>query len=173
MMRLFAVLMLLLTSSPAFAAMARPPELDGKIAASAPYGEGELHKLMFHVYDSSLWTDAKDFSADSTYALVIRYNMNFSVKELVDRSITEMERAGKLSDDEKETYASELTSRFHAVKPGDRITALFVKGKGGYFFYNGKMQGSVMASAHAKRFLDIWLGSHTSEPALRKQLLRL
>lgn len=173
MARLFALVLMLLAATPVFAAMSRPPELEGKISASAPYGEGQLHKLMFHVYDSSLWTDAETFSTDKTYALVIRYNMNFSVKELVDRSITEMERSGKLSDDEKKTYAAELTARFHAVKPGDRITALFVKGKGGYFFYNGGAQGGVMPAAHAKRFLDIWLGPNTSEPALRKQLLHL
>ena len=164
---------MLFVAAPAFAAMNRPPELEGKISSTVSYGEGQLHKLMFHVYDSSLWTDAENFSPDKTYALVIRYNMNFSVKELVDRSLTEMERSGKLSDDEKKTYRAELTARFHAVKPGDRITALFVKGKGGYFFYNGRPQGEVMSASHAKRFLDIWLGPNTSEPALRKQLLRL
>ncbi len=171
MARIFAFFLLLLAITPAFAATARPPELEGYIKATAPYGQGSLHKMVFHVYDSSLWTDAENFSANSTYALVIRYNMNFSISELVDRSITEMERSGKMTDEEKTAYTRELTARFHAVKPGDRITALYVKGKGGYFFYNGSAQGGVMPAAHAKRFLDIWLGSNTSEPALRKQLL--
>ncbi|MDE1153023.1 MAG: chalcone isomerase family protein [Micavibrio sp.] len=176
MKRLFAaaVALMLLAALPAFAADApKPAELKGHIAAAAPYGSGSLSKLFLHVYDSSLWTDAAPWSADKPYALVIRYDMNFKVKELTDRSISEMERSGKMTDAEKAQYRQDLSTRFHDVKPGDTITALYEPKKGGSFYYNGKIQGDVMDATRAKRFLMIWLGPETSEPALRRQLLNL
>ena len=173
-MRRFLLVLLLMTSLslPALAASpARPPELEGKIAATAPYGAGSFSKMLLHVYDAALWTDAKTWSADTTYALEIRYAMNFSTSSLVDRSISEMERSGKMSADEKSLYYKDLAARFHDVKSGDIITALYVPKKGGYFYYNGKPQGTVMDAARMQRFLGIWLGAQTSEPELRAKLL--
>jgi len=152
---------------------AKPPELKGHIAATAPYGSGSLRKMFLHIYDSSLWTDAATWSPDKPYALVIRYDMHFRVDELAGRSIDEMERAGKMTAAEKKQFRDDLSARFHEVKPGDTITALYDPKKGGTFYYNGKQQGGVLDAARMKRFLMIWLSSETSEPALRKQLLSL
>jgi hypothetical protein len=170
---LLAALMLL--AAPAFAGdkpvMQKPHEIAPYIRTSEAYGQGTLHKLFMKVYDTSLWTDAKDWSMKETFALCIRYNMNFKVKELVDRSITEMERTGKLSDDEKASYRKQLTAGFHDVHPGDVISAVYQPKKGVTFFYDGKKNGTGLGAALSERFMNIWLGPDTSEPALRRELI--
>jgi len=167
-----AALLLVLLAPPALAAgFTKPPELSGKISAEAPYGTASLSKLLLHVYDIALWTDAKSWSPDAPYALEIRYNMHFTVAELVDRSISEMERSGKLSAAEKEKFRQSLTARFAEVHPGDIITALYQPKTGGSFYYNGRRQGGTMPAADMQRFLSIWLGPNTSEPEVRAKLL--
>ena len=155
------------------AGMEKPAEVAAYVKSPTPYGQGALHKMFLHVYDSSLWTDAKPWSINKTFALVIRYDMNFSVKELVDRSIGEMERTGKMPDAEKAQFQKELTARFHAVRPGDVITAVYSPKKGGIFYYNGKQMAGAMDGGRAQKFLNIWLGPETSEAGLRKDLLAL
>ena len=169
---LFALLLTFL-SLPAFAAAApgKPPEVNTYVKAEAPYGQGTLHKLFMKIYESSLWTDARNWSMNSTFALCIRYEMNFTTKELVDRTFDEMKREGPVSAEERQTYGAKLAQLYHDVHPGDIITAVFLPKKGAVFYYNGKEQGTLANVAFAKRFFNIWLGPTSSEPALRDSLI--
>lgn len=176
MKRLIFALILTMLSFPALAedkaaAMSKPPEVSAYVKAPSPYGQGTLHKLFMKVYESSLWTDARKWSMNSTFALCIRYEMNFSTKELVKRTFEEMEREAPVPQEEKQTYGAKLAQLFHDVHPGDVITAVFVPKKGAVFYYNGKEQGVLSDIAFAKRFFNIWLGPTTSEPKLRDLLL--
>lgn len=173
-MRAAALLLvaLLATSAPAQAAgFEKPPELNGKISSAAPLGTASLNKMFLHVYDIALWTDKAGLPQDAPYAIEIRYDMHFTVPELVDRSISEMERSGKMTPEEKEKFRKALTARFAEVHPGDVITALYQPKTGGSFYYNGKRQGGTMPAADMQRFLAIWIGPDTSEPAVRDKLL--
>jgi hypothetical protein len=60
-----------------------------------------------------------------------------------------------------------------AVKAGDRITAIHTPGQPVRFFHNGRMTASSEDSTFADPFFGIWLSPKTSEPSLRRALLRL
>jgi hypothetical protein len=149
----------------------KPPEVSTYVKSDAPYGQGTLHKMFMKIYETSLWTDAKRWSETSTFALCIRYEMNFSAKTLVDRTFDELKHEGPVSDADRETYGAKLSKLYHDVHPGDVITAVFVPKKGAVFYYNGKEQGTLPNVAFAKRFFNIWLGPTSSEPELRDKLL--
>ena len=166
---IFLALFLTCLSLPALAA--KPPEVSAYVKAETPYGQGTLHKLFTKVYESQLWTDARSWSMNSTFALSIRYEMNFTTKELVDRTFDEMKREGPVSEQERATYGPKLSELFHDVHPGDIITAVFLPKKGAVFYYNGQERGTLGNVAFAKRFFNIWLGPSSSEPELRDKLL--
>jgi hypothetical protein len=176
---LFVCALLFAFATPSFAAegkglvMAKPAEVSDYIRADTPYGQGTLRKLFMKVYETSLWTDAKKWSMKETFALCIRYNMNFKDKDLVKRTFEEMERSGPVTQADRETFGPRLKALFHDVHPGDIITAVFLPGRGAVFYYNGKPSGKLENIAFAKRFFNIWLGPDTSEPDLRERLLAL
>jgi Chalcone isomerase-like len=167
---ILSVSAVIILGSYAFAAE-KPQELNSFIQSSQPYGEGALSRLMFTAYDATLWTDASQWSYDVPFALALTYRMSFTTVELVERSIEEMERGEKISTQQKDQYTALLTSAFPNVKDGDRITALYKPEVGISFYHNGKLTNKSSSPAFAKRFLNIWLGSTTSEPSLRRGLL--
>ncbi len=176
MKTLLVALAFALFSLPALAAdqkpaMPKPPEVAAYVKSDAPYGAGTLKKFFMRVYDIALWTDAKRWSMGSAFALTIRYNMNFTVKELVDRTFVELQRQGPLSPEDKQGYYAKLTALYHDVHPGDIISAVYVPKKGAIFYYDGQKRGTLVNTEFAQRFFNIWLGHATSEPALRERLL--
>jgi len=165
-----AVIMSLM-AFPAFAASQKPKAIENVIQADTPYGEGTLRKLLFYVYDASLWTDEEEWSMDSTYALCLKYRMNFDAVDLVDRSIEEMNQQEKLNAEQQALYKELLARVFPNVLKGDTITALYNPKKGVQFYHNDKPTGIIADKNVAKRFLSIWLSPKTSEPELRKELV--
>jgi len=154
-------------------ASSRPSELSGVIAAPKPYGSATLSWLFFTAYDASLWTDAPAWSMDSTFALVIVYRMSFTRQELVERTLEEMGRLSPLDAPARERLSEALRNAFPDVKPGDRITALRVPGRPVAFFHNGTATRQIDDANFAAQFFGIWLSPQTSEPGMRKRLLRM
>ncbi len=166
---LISVLSLVLLWSSPVLASGKPPELEKYVKATSPYGEAELYKFFMHIYDASVWTDSPRWSYDTPFALTIVYQYEFTTKQLVDRTIVEMERIhGKGA-----AWRYDLEKSFPDVKEGDRITAVFRPNYGVSFYYNGKMRRSIKSRDFAVAFFDIWLSAKTSEPSLRRDLLNL
>jgi len=171
MRKLLLSVIMLLASSSAFASATKPVCLDKIIQAQSPYGEGKMNKLFMKVYDAALWTDAKQWSMDSTFALSINYDLSIDGDDLVDRSIEEMEHTNPIPAEKVDSYKQQLTKVFPDVKKGDTITALYDPKKGVTFFYNNKLYGAIKDQDLSKRFLSIWFAPNTSEPTLRASLL--
>ncbi len=149
----------------------KPLEIASVIKAENPRGEGALKRLWLKGYDASLWTDAPEWSMDTTYALTLKYARDFSRDDLVERSIKEMEHAQPLTAQQKKEYSAQLSNIFPNVHENDTITSLYEPSKGTTFFYNGKKTGEITDKEFAKKFLGIWLGPKTSEPELRQALI--
>lgn len=171
MLRKLVFVLAVLLAAPAFAQADKPKAINSYIHADTPYGEGTLSKLLFYIYDASVWTDEKEWSMDSTYALCLKYRMNFDAADLVDRSLQEMDQQEPLTDTDKEMFKNLLTKVFPNVKKGDNITALYRPSRGVTLYHNDKPTGSIADQTLAKRFLSIWLSPKTSEPELRKKLV--
>ncbi|MBX9727028.1 MAG: chalcone isomerase family protein [Rickettsiales bacterium] len=154
------------------AATAAPTEIAKTISQPEPYGKGKLSRMMFVAYKASLWTDAQQWSYDAPFALSITYNMGFTRDELVDRTISEMAEQSE-APTPAENYREALTKAFVDVKDGDRFTASMPAKNKVRFYHNGSLTHEIVDAVFAKRFFDIWLSAKTSEPSLRRGLLRL
>ena len=64
-----------------------------------------------------------------------------------------------------------MQQAFPDVKNGDRITGVQQPGEGLRFYVNGRAGGELRDAEFARRFIGIWLGEQTSQPALRQSLL--
>jgi hypothetical protein len=168
--KIFPVLLLLWPMT-LYAQTEKPPELSTYIHAQEPYGQGTLTKLGVHVYDATLWTDAKSWSMNTIFALELRYGTGFTSNALVSRSLEEMQRSADFPQVQTASYTQQLGAIFPDVNDGDIITTLYLPQKGVLFFYNGKPCGAIKDKAFAQRFLNIWLSPTTSEPKLRANLL--
>ena len=173
MRKILITIMVALLAAPAFAQMDKPQVIAAYIHSDTPYGEGTLRKLLLKVYDASVWTDAKIWSMESTFALSINYHLNFDIDELVGRSIEEMQHVDTLPEDSIAPYKAQLTKVFVNVKSGDSITALYVPKKGLIFYHNDQRTGIITDKVLAEKFISIWLSPKTSEPQLRQSLLGL
>jgi hypothetical protein len=164
----FLLLLLLAFAMPVFA-LEKPPEVAKAIKAESPYGQGDLTKFFIHAYDAYLWTDAKAWSYAEPFALTIIYHYDFTTKELVDKTIEEMERIHATGSH----WRHELEMAFPDVRQGERITALYLPEHGISFYHNGKVTRKIKSIPFAQQFIDIWLSEKTSEPSLRRKLLRI
>ena len=173
MRRMILAMLLVLTSTIAFA-MPRPVELDKDIRTSQPYGQGALTWLFLTAYDATLWTDAREWSMNEPFALTLVYHMSFSTEELVLRTLDEMKKVSPgITPEALQRHARMLQRAFPGVKAGDRMTALHAPGQPVRFFHNGRPTATSDDSAFAEPFFAIWLSPATSEPSLRRALLRL
>lgn len=167
---LFLLVLTLATPS----AYAEPlPELKDIVKAEAPYGTGKLTWLWMKAYDAELWMDGDTWSVNEPFALSLIYGMDFASLELADRSVEEMKKVATLSDSQLETIRALLQRVFPNVKAGDRITAVNVPGKSVRFFYNGQSTGKIAQDYFPEAFFAIWLSEKTSEPGLRRSLLKI
>jgi len=152
------------------AATQKPPELRNLIESAHPYGEAKLTKLLWDIYDISLWTDADVWSPEKPYALTLHYLKSFTADQLVDKTIEKMKRLGAPFN--PESYRKKLDELFPNVSEGDWMTAFFNPGSTVTFFFNGSKRGSVSNSNFIKYFSDIWLSPETEEPEARDTLLK-
>jgi len=155
-------------------ATAKPAELQGVFQATEPYGRSSLRWLFLKAYDVHLWTDAPVWSMDASFALSIKYNMGFTSEELVERTLEEMKKVEPgLSGGRLAQFSAPLSRVLPAVKSGDRISALYIPGRPVRFFLNGRATGEMDAVDFAAAFFGIWLSPRSSEPSVRRELLRL
>jgi hypothetical protein len=166
--KLFTILLIFFNNQ----ALAQPSCIKG-INAAAPYGKAELYKLFFHVYDAEFWSDAGRFDIKQPNALHLTYHVDIDSEDFVERSLDELKRNPSVTKQELNNFAKTLPKLMPNVVEGDSITAAFTVENGLQFCHNNKPLGAIKDVKMAEDFLKIWLGETTSEPTMRKKLLRL
>jgi hypothetical protein len=155
-------------------AIANPPaEIDDQFTSEQPLGAGQLSWLMFNAYTAELWCDAGQWSYDVPFALRLKYEMDFSKADLIERTFKEMDGQQKLTADERKNLTVALEASFPDVAENDTITAVYQLSGVTTFYHNGEETGAITDKTLSQRFFDIWLGEKTSEPKLRRRLLGL
>jgi hypothetical protein len=155
-----------------------PAALPSEVAADLPgalwSGSARLRFFGFDVYDSHLWV-APGFKAaqfeQHGLALELSYLRALSGRDIAERSLKEMKRAGDLSAAQSQRWLAALQDAIPDVKAGDRITGLHSPGVGARFWHNGQPRPPVRDPEFSRLFFGIWLSSATSEPQLRSGLL--
>ncbi len=167
-------------ASPALAgaAWANAPVLPPVVAQTAadlrPLGQSRLVVLGFNIYDAKLWT-REGFSADKfdseLFALELRYLRNFSGAMIAERSLKEMRRLGKVSDEEAQKWLGWMRQAFPDVKKGDQLIGVHRPDGSASFALNGKNIGEIRDENFTQLFFAIWLSPRTSEPKMRAELI--
>ena len=156
------------------AAAAPPAEVATALPAARLVGQGTLRWFGLAVYEARLWApdgfDGQRFDA-YPFALELRYLRRLEGSAITERALDEMRRAGPIGEPEAASWRAAMRTAFPDVAPGDRLTGVHEPGRGTRFHFNGRVTAMLADSAFARRFYAVWLGTQTSQPALRAQLL--
>lgn len=137
-------------------------------------GQGHMRFLGLLVYDIRLWSAAPVTAAnwqEQPLTLEIEYARSLDGSEIAKRSLKEMRRQADIGDAQSKAWLAEMQAAFPDVKAGDRISGSLEPGVAAQFFVNGQRGRRIADASFARLFFGIWLSPHTSEPALREQLL--
>ena len=161
----------------ALVAVAAPPPLPVLVTVQLPtlkpLGDARFRKLVWHVYDASLWIAAESFAPDAPLALDIRYAMDIRGADLSTRSIEEMRKLGYLDAVKLARWDEAMRRVFPDIRAGDRLVGVHLPGREARFYNQHSLLGSVADAEFARAFFAIWLDERTSEPGLRRRLLAL
>jgi hypothetical protein len=129
----------------------------------------------FHAYDIQLWTlpgfNEANYEAHPL-ALSITYARQIDMQDLVERSLLEIGRQAPVLPQQAQQWRQALLKAFRDVQPGDRLTGIFRPPHQASFYFNGQLTTSLQINPLVPRFFGIWLSEQTSQPSLRKALLR-
>lgn len=151
-----------------------PAEVAQALPGASLHGHGSLRFLGLRVYDAWLWSPLarRPLSwPNDPLALELRYHRALKGQQIAERSLTEMRRQRPLDDEQGRRWLAAMQQLFPDVRPGDRITGLFMPGTAARFAVNGRPAGEVADPLFAELFFGIWLSPQTSEPGLRLALL--
>jgi hypothetical protein len=159
---------------PAQAATAPPAEVAGALPGAHLVGQGTLRWFGLAVYEARLWApegfDGQRFEAHP-FALELRYLRRLDGGAITERALEEMRRSGPIAATEAAAWRAGMRAAFPDVAPGDRLTGVHDPAQGTRFHFNGRVTGVLADTLFARRFYAVWLGTQTSQPALRAQLL--
>lgn len=160
-------------------APAAPAEVQAELPGARLQGGGRLRFFGLHIYDVRLWVTpshpaeaaAREDYLRHAFVLEFVYARGLEGRKIAERSIEEMERAGRLPPTQAQSWLAFMTQAFPNVQAGTRLSALYRPAEAGRFFVNGSAGAEIRDAEFARRFFGIWLGPQTSEPKLRLQLL--
>jgi hypothetical protein len=150
-----------------------PPELAAELPSARWRGTGVMRFFGLHIYDVHLWS-AEAVAGDGAaqpLALALVYARQLVGEQIASRSLKEMNRIGRINDEQSVRWLKLMTQLFPDVKDGDRLTGVQRPGVATRFFLNGQFRGEVADAEFTRLFFGIWLSPRTSEPRLREQLL--
>lgn len=135
------------------------------------WGEAQLKWFGLSIYKARLWViDGPLYQSDML--LEITYDRSLSAESIVEQSVQELKRQ-KINETLLSKWALTLKNIIPHVERGDQISAFYSPQKGLTFYHNqNKKLGQIEDDFFARSFLDIWLGEKTSQPELRRQLLK-
>lgn len=162
-----AITFLLMTASPVWA------DWRSQLPGAALVGQGDFTWFGLSVYQARLWSPASTVAWDQPFALELSYRRALSRDNLVQASIEEMRRLGGSSTHEARLadWEREMRKAFVGVQPGQRITGLYLPGKGASFYVDDQLRHTVADADFARAFFAIWLDARARHPELRRALL--
>lgn len=153
---------------------AAPPDVIEALGEIRSVGSGRLRWFGLLVYDARLWLPGPAGVAPKPpKALELTYARRFSGTDIATRSIEEIARLGRGSDEQRVAWEQTMRRLFPDVAAGDRLLGIHRRGDLVAFFHNGRAIGDIDLPGFADAFFAIWLDPKTAAPRLRAQLLGL
>jgi len=156
--------LLLLLAGPA------PADWRSAIPAAQLSGSGEFTWFGLRLYTARLWSGGPVQGWQQPFALELRYHVELSRDTLVQASLKEMRRLGA-APQQLDAWRGWLEAAFVDVRPGQRITGVYLPGLGCRFYVDDRLRREIGDSAFAKAFFAIWLGEGARDQQLRARLL--
>ncbi len=165
------------TTGGALAASSLPDPASKEIAKEVPnlakQGDAVLRFFGLKVYDIRLWTQGAKHSYSEPFALELQYDIGLNGKDIAERSVVEMRKQGYRDEVKLKRWGELMTRIFPDIKQGDTLIGLSIPDKEIRFYSRDKLIAVEADTEFSRAFFDIWLSEKTSEPKLRKRLLRL
>jgi hypothetical protein len=136
-------------------------------------GEGRLGVLFWDIYDARLYVADGSYDPEKPFALSLNYLRGFSGSDITKRSIEEIRKQGLGDESVLASWRTMLSKIFPDVVEGDEIIGVSDPSEGARFFLNDLLIGTITDQNLSRRFFDIWLSEKTSEPEIRKLLMRI
>lgn len=138
-------------------------------------GQADFRLYGFHVYEAQLWSSVAAPDLSTPLALELIYQREIDKQTLIDTSLDEMRRItdSDLYHRQSAVWEEHMRRSFVDVKPGRRITGVYLPDIGCRFYVDGRLQHQVDDPVFAKHFFAIWLAPQTRHPKMREQLLGL
>ncbi len=162
-------------------ALAAPAWLRSRWPDAQLFGQAQLRFLGLHIYTLSLWT-RPDFNPSQALAhelaLELHYHRSLKGALIAERSLAEMRRQPGFDDGRAGAWQAAMTRLFPDVQADDRLFGFYQPQvtpdhATASFGFNGQLRGDVHDPLFARLFFGIWLAPETSEPQMRRRLLRL
>lgn len=153
-----------------------PPPLPAKVVTASGrrelylLGYGHFRKLLWDVFDISLWIGGEQWSFNEPFALELRYLRDVKGKEIVEGTRDQWEHLD-YPESMTDRWLEQLAGVFPDVKKGDQLAGIYLPGRPTRFFRNGEPIGVMEDPEFGRAFFSIWLDERTSQPKLRKALL--
>lgn len=136
-------------------------------------GQGELSMFGFRIYSARLLGASAQFDPQQPFALELTYHRAISRDDLVEASLDQISRQTAIAptSEQLQGWQVEMQKAFVDVDSGQQIIGVYLPGRGSQFYVGEQLQHEIADPLFAQAFFAIWLGTDTSEPDLRKQLL--
>ncbi|HXG27899.1 MAG TPA: chalcone isomerase family protein [Nevskiales bacterium] len=134
-------------------------------------GYGRFRKLLWDVFDASLWVPGDRWSPNQTFVLELRYARDVKGADIVDGTRDQWKHLGYDDQARLTEWLAQLSAIFPDVKKGDQLAGVYLPGRETRFFHNGEPIGEIKDPEFGRHFFAIWLDEKTSQPALRADLL--
>jgi hypothetical protein len=148
-----------------------PTYVKDNVENAAIVGKGNLSKLIWNVYDATLYAPSGNYNSKPPYALSLDYNMDIDGKDIAERSLDEIQKQG-YKGNKGQIWLQQMTNIFPNVDENTRLTAICTTNGTTLFYKNTTKIGEVKDKDFCSYFFGIWLAQNTSEPDLRKSLLK-
>ena len=133
-------------------------------------------RVVVLVYDAGLYVPA-GFSAAKPYAtpiaLVVSPGRAFRAETVVRQLGKELALQTQLTPAQITQYTQQLAAVMPAMTEAEPLTAVHKPNIGWTLHHKGAQIGQWDDEAFSNAFFDIWLGEKTSQPDIRKALLKL
>jgi len=136
-------------------------------------GESRLHVFLFKVFDARLYATNGEFDATAPFALSLSYLRDIDGSSIVDKTIEEMQRQRDWDAASINGWRQALAEIIPNVNSSTTITGVRTEDAHTHIYRGEELIGRIEDPSFTAAFFDIWLGPSTSEPQLRRELLRI
>ena len=132
-------------------------------------GKANFKFLFWNMYDAKLITESGDYPSKK-FALILRYNKDFSKKSVVDETINQLEKQKTYNQQELEEVKALLNRAFREIKKNNKFIGIKNNNEAVFYFENEKVL-ETNNTEFINYFFDIWLRKDSQNPEFTRNLL--